>query len=73
MAIEEIGKLDPAPGRRFAEDQNRVVVPDVIVEHDGNEWKIHLNNDYIPRLQDLEHLPRPDREGVAFEGASATT
>ncbi len=50
-AIEEIGKLDPAPGRRFAEDQNRVVVPDVIVEHDGNEWKIHLNNDYIPRLR----------------------
>ncbi len=51
VAIEEIGKLDPAPGRQFAEDQNRVVVPDVIVEHDGNEWKIHLNNDYIPRLR----------------------
>jgi RNA polymerase sigma-54 factor len=51
LAIEEIGKLDPAPGRQFAEDQNRVVVPDVTVEHDGNEWKIHLNNDYIPRLR----------------------
>lgn len=50
-AIEEIGKLDPAPGRRFAEDNNRVVVPDVIVEQDGEEWKIHLNSDYIPRLR----------------------
>jgi len=50
-AIEEIGKLDPAPGRRFAEDSNRVVVPDVTVEHDGDEWKIHLNSDYIPRLR----------------------
>jgi RNA polymerase sigma-54 factor len=50
-AIEEIGKLNPAPGRQFAEDQNRVVVPDVVVEHDGNDWKIHLNNDYIPRLR----------------------
>jgi RNA polymerase sigma-54 factor len=50
-AIEEIGKLDPAPGRRFAEDTNRVVVPDVTVEKDGEEWKIHLNNDYIPRLR----------------------
>jgi len=50
-AIEEIGKLDPAPGRRFAEDTNRVVVPDVIVEKDGDEWKIHLNSDYIPRLR----------------------
>ena len=50
-AIEEIGKLDPAPGRRFAEDHNRVVIADVTVEQDGDEWKIHLNNDYIPRLR----------------------
>ena len=50
-AIEEIGKLDPAPGRRFADDTNRVVVPDVVVDKDGDEWKIHLNSDYIPRLR----------------------
>ena len=50
-AIEEIGKLDPAPGRRFAEDNNRVVIADVTVEQDGSEWKIHLNSDYIPRLR----------------------
>ncbi len=50
-AIEEIGKLDPAPGRRFAEDNNRVVVPDVTVERDDDEWKIILNSDYIPRLR----------------------
>ena len=50
-AIEEIGKLDPAPGRRFAEDSNSVVIADVTVEKDGEEWKIHLNSDYIPRLK----------------------
>jgi RNA polymerase sigma-54 factor len=50
-AIEEIGTLDPAPGRRFADDANRVVVPDVMVEKDGGEWKIVLNHDYIPRLR----------------------
>jgi RNA polymerase sigma-54 factor len=50
-ALDEIRALDPAPGRRFAEDSNRVVVPDVAVEHDGTEWKIHLNHDYIPRLR----------------------
>jgi RNA polymerase sigma-54 factor len=50
-AIEEIGTLDPSPGRRFADDNNRVVVPDVTVERDDNEWKISLNNDYIPRLR----------------------
>ena len=50
-AIGEIGTLDPAPGRRFADDANRVVVPDVSVEKDNGEWKISLNNDYIPRLR----------------------
>ncbi len=50
-AIEEIGRLDPAPGRKFADDNNRVIIPDVAVEYDGDEWKIHLNNDYIPRLR----------------------
>ncbi|MBE7540120.1 MAG: RNA polymerase factor sigma-54 [Opitutaceae bacterium] len=51
VAIEEIGTLDPAPGRRFADDNNRVVVPDVTVEEEHGEWKIILNNDYIPRLR----------------------
>ena len=50
-AIEEIGSLDPAPGRRFADDNNRVVVPDVTVEKDGDKWNIILNSDYIPRLR----------------------
>ena len=50
-AIEEIGRLDPAPGRRFAEDSNRVVVPDVTVEKESGEWKVLLNSDYIPRLR----------------------
>ncbi len=51
VAIEEIGALDPAPGRRFAEDSNRVVVPDVTVEKDGDKWSVSLNSDYIPRLR----------------------
>jgi RNA polymerase sigma-54 factor len=50
-AVEEIGTLDPAPGRRFAADANRVVVPDVTVERENGEWKITLNQDYIPRLR----------------------
>ena len=50
-AIEEIGTLDPAPGRRFADDANRVVIADVTVEKDGDDWKIILNHDYIPRLR----------------------
>jgi RNA polymerase sigma-54 factor len=51
-AVQEIARLDPAPGRQFTEDTNRVVQPDVTVyldEHD--EWQIELHSDYIPRLR----------------------
>ena len=50
-AVAVIASLDPAPGRRFGEDSNRVVVPDVIVEKVTGEWIITLNSDYIPRLR----------------------
>ncbi len=51
-AIEEISTLDPAPGKRFSADSNTVIEPDVTVYKDEyGEWKIELNNDYIPRLR----------------------
>jgi RNA polymerase sigma-54 factor len=72
-AIERISDLDPAPGRRFGEDQNRVVNPDVKVEKDGDQWQVILNNDYIPRLRLSQtykdmiakgHLSAKDREYI---------
>jgi RNA polymerase sigma-54 factor len=51
-AIEEISQLDPAPAKKFAEDNNQVVTADVTVEKDDQgEWQIILNNEYIPRLR----------------------
>lgn len=51
-AIAQIAKLDPAPARKFAEDDNRIIEADVTVEKDEyGEWQIILNNDYIPRLR----------------------
>ncbi len=50
-AIDHIALLDPAPGRRFSEDTNRSVLPDVVVERDEDKWKVTLNSDYIPRLR----------------------
>jgi RNA polymerase sigma-54 factor len=51
-AIEEISTLDPAPGKRFSPDSNAVIEPDVTVFKDEyGEWKVDLNNDYIPRLR----------------------
>ncbi|MFQ3225028.1 MAG: RNA polymerase sigma-54 factor [Lentimonas sp.] len=51
-AIKEISTLDPTPGKRFSSDSNSVIEPDVTVFKDEyGEWKIVLNNDYIPRLR----------------------
>lgn len=51
-ALAEISKLDPSPGRKYAEDVNQVIEADVTVARDENgEWQIHLNNEYIPRLR----------------------
>lgn len=51
-AIAQIGRLDPAPGKRFAPDSNTVVNPDVTVFLDEyDQWQVHLHNDYIPRLR----------------------
>ncbi len=50
-AIEEIATLDPSPGRKFSDDTNHVVTPDVTVEKDNGYWTVSLNNEYIPRLR----------------------
>jgi len=51
-AIALIGRLDTAPGRRFAEDSNRIVEPDIEVWRDSDgQWQLTLNRHYIPRLR----------------------
>jgi RNA polymerase sigma-54 factor len=55
-ALEVIAELDPAPGRKFSGDDNRIVVPDVRVEkNDFGEWQVILNHEYIPRLRLNQH------------------
>jgi len=51
-AIALIGRLDTAPGRRFAEDSNRIVEPDIEVWRDSDgHWQLSLNRRHIPRLR----------------------
>ena len=49
-AFEELATLDPVPGRRFAENTNQVIIPEVRVEKEEGQWVVYLNEDYIPRL-----------------------
>ena len=52
-AIAAIGRLEPKPGRRFADVERNVVVPDVIVTRSGKsgKFRVMLNPDVMPRLR----------------------
>ena len=49
--IELVKGLDPAPGRKYAEEKTSYVVPDIIVAKEGDEWTITLNDEGLPRLR----------------------
>ncbi len=67
-AAAAIKNLDPRPGRAFAPDDNPVVVPDVVVERDGDGYSVSLNESEIPTLRisddykDMIGLGGPNRE-----------
>jgi RNA polymerase sigma-54 factor len=46
-----IAALEPKPGRRFGRDDNRPVVPDVIVQKAGRGFKVMINPEVCPRLR----------------------
>lgn len=49
--IDVIKSLDPTPGRKYSQDKTFYVVPDIIVTKEGNEYKINLNDEGVPRLR----------------------
>jgi RNA polymerase sigma-54 factor len=50
-AMGLIARLDPKPGRRFANVERNLVVPDVIVTKAGRGFKVALNSEVMPRLR----------------------
>jgi len=49
--IEIIRSLDPAPGRKYTEEKTFYAVPDIIVTKEGDEWKVVVNDEGLPRLR----------------------
>jgi RNA polymerase sigma-54 factor len=49
--IEVIKALNPTPGRKYAEEKTFYVVPDILVSKEGQELKITLNDEGMPRLK----------------------
>jgi RNA polymerase sigma-54 factor len=50
-ALGVVRKLDPRPGRLFAEDETRYITPDVFVYKVGSEYVVSLNEDGLPKLR----------------------
>jgi len=46
-----ITSLEPKPARRFARAEANIIVPDVIVQKSGRNWKVVLNADVMPKLR----------------------
>lgn len=65
-ALDEVAILDPTPGRKFQEDNNRLIIADAFVEKSDNKWIVSLNNEYIPKIQ----LSKTYKDLLAKEGLS---
>jgi RNA polymerase sigma-54 factor len=49
--VDLIKSLDPRPGRKYSEEKTTYVVPDIVVSKEGDDWKITLNDEGLPRLR----------------------
>ena len=49
--LEIIKRLDPKPGLKYSPDRSTYVIPDVFVVKEGDEFKIVLNDDGLPKLR----------------------
>ena len=50
-AADQLSKLDPKPGLRYARSEDTYVTPDLIVEKIEGEYRVFLNDGGMPRLR----------------------
>jgi len=51
QAVLLISNMDPKPGNIYNEERIETIIPDVYIFKSGNEYKIVLNDDGLPRLR----------------------
>jgi len=50
-AVKIIQCLEPKPGREFNSDEPYYIIPDIYVYKDGDDFKIVMNDDGLPKLK----------------------
>ena len=48
---DQIAKLDPKPGLRFAPDNEHYIIPDLVVDKVDGRYVVYLNDGNLPRLK----------------------
>jgi RNA polymerase sigma-54 factor len=49
--LEIVKRLDPRPGNRYSPERSAYILPDVFVVKEGDDYKIVLNDDGLPKLR----------------------
>ncbi len=49
--LDVVQRLEPKPGRRYQQERNQYIEPDVYVRKQEGDYSIHLNDDGLPRLR----------------------
>jgi RNA polymerase sigma-54 factor len=62
---------EPKPGRQFARAEANIIVPDVIVQKSGRNWKVVLNPDVMPKLRINDLYAQAIRGSRGSGGANA--
>ena len=50
-AVDIIRYLEPKPGRKFSSDEPAYITPDIYVYKNGDDFKIIMNDDGLPKLK----------------------
>ena len=80
-AADELARLDPKPGLKYAEQSDGYIIPDLIVEKIGGRYQVFLNDTGMPRLRlsrsyqeiarDKKKMTPENREFIASKMNSA--
>jgi RNA polymerase sigma-54 factor len=66
-AADFLSTLEPRPARQFSGAMDQVIQPDVVVESDGDDFLVSLNNEHVPMLRISSYykdlLSEPENRG----------
>ncbi|MSR35408.1 MAG: RNA polymerase sigma-54 factor [Gemmatimonadetes bacterium] len=67
-AADEISRLDPKPGLKYAPEQEQYIIPDLIVDKIVGEYMVFVNDTSLPRLRLSRAYREVARDKNKFNG-----